>query len=102
MTLTVADDAGNDRVNVTIAASSGAATHNLLSATHPDTAVASPVLGDLIAANATPAWSRVAGNTTATRKFLRETGNGSIAALACLGHAGDWRLAHATRMPEPT
>ena len=81
VTLTVADDAGNDRVNVTIAASSGAATHNLLSATHPDTAVASPVLGDLIAANATPAWSRVAGNTTATRKFLRETGNGSIAAL---------------------
>ena len=81
VTLTVADDAGNDRVNVTIAASSGAATHNLLSATHPDTAVASPVLGDLIAANATPAWSRVAGNTTATRKFLRETGNGSVAAL---------------------
>ena len=81
VTLTVADDAGNDRVNVTITASSGAATHNLLSATHPDTAVASPVLGDLIAANATPAWSRVAGNTTATRKFLRETGNGSIAAL---------------------
>jgi hypothetical protein len=81
VTLTVADDAGNDGVNVTIAAASGAATHNLLSATHPDTAVASPVLGDLIAANATPAWSRVAGNTTATRKFLRQTGNGSVSAL---------------------
>lgn len=81
VTLTVADDAGNDRVNVTIAAASGAATHNLLSATHPDTAVGSPVLGDLIAGNATPAWQRVPGNTTATRKFLRQTGTGTVGAL---------------------
>ena len=77
----MADDAGNDRVNVTIAAAAGGSNHNLLSGTHSDTVAASPVLGDLIAANSTPAWQRVAGNTTATRKFLRETGNGSIAAL---------------------
>jgi hypothetical protein len=82
VTLTMADDAGNDRVNVTIAAAAGGGSnHNLLSGTHSDTVAASPVLGDLIAANSTPAWQRVAGNTTATRKFLRETGNGSIAAL---------------------
>src|ERR1035441_4433809 len=41
-----------------------AITHNLLSATHPDTVVAAPVLGDLIAASGTPAWARLVGNTT--------------------------------------
>ena len=82
VTLTLADDAGNDRVNVTIAASAGGGSnHNLLSGTHPDTVAASPVLGDLIAANATPAWQRVAGNTTGTRKFLRQTGTGTAGAL---------------------
>lgn len=64
---------------VTIAAASGSATHNLLSTTHPDTLAASPVLGDLIAANATPAWSRVAGNTAAPPPA--GDGNGSAAAL---------------------
>ena len=81
VTLTVADDSGNDRVNVTVAAASGATTHNLLSATHPDTVTAAPVLGDLIAANGIPAWARVAGNTTATRKFLRQTGTGAVSAV---------------------
>ena len=80
ITLTVADDSGNDRVNVTVAAA-GTATHNLLSATHPDTLDAAPVLGDLVAANGTPAWARLAGNTTATRKFLRQTGTGTVSAL---------------------
>ncbi len=80
ITLTVADDSGNDRVNVTVAAA-GTATHNLLSATHPDTVAAAPVLGDLVAANGTPAWARLAGNATATRKFLRQTGTGTVSAL---------------------
>ena len=79
--LTVTDDSGNDRVNVTVAAASGATTHNLLSATHPDTVAAAPTLGDLIAANGTPAWARLAGNTTATRKFLWQTGTGTVSAL---------------------
>jgi len=79
-TLTIADDPGNDRVTVTIAAAGGA-NHNLLSATHPDTAAASPVLGDLIAANASPAWARLAGQTTTTRKFLRQVGTGSASAF---------------------
>lgn len=82
VTLTVVDDAGNDRVNITIAASAGGGSnHNLLSGTHSDTVAASPVLGDLIAANSTPSWQRVAGNTTATRKFLRQTGTGTVGAL---------------------
>ena len=42
---------------------------------------AAPVLGDLVAANGTPAWARLAGNTTATRKFLRQTGTGTVSAL---------------------
>ena len=83
-TMTVADDSGNDRMNVTVAAVSGATTHNLLSATHPDTVVAAPVLGDLIAANGTPAWARLPGNTTATRKFLRQTGTGAVSAAPVL------------------
>ena len=81
ITLTVADDSGNDRVNITVAAASGATTHNLLSATHPDTVTAAPVLGDLVAANGTPAWARLAGNTTTTRRFLRQTGTGTVSAL---------------------
>jgi hypothetical protein len=81
ITLTLSDDAGNDRVNVTVAAASGATTHNLLSATHPDTVTAAPVMGDLIAANGTPAWARMTGNTTSTRKFLRQAGTGTVSAL---------------------
>jgi hypothetical protein len=81
VTLSFADDSANDRVTVTVAAAGGATNHNLLSATHLDTVAASPVLGDLIAANGTPAWARLAGQTTTTRKFLRQTGTGSASAL---------------------
>ena len=55
--------------------------HNVLSATHPDSLAASPVLGDLIHGNATPAWARVAGNITTTKKFLNQTGTGSVSAV---------------------
>ena len=81
VTLSFADDSANDRVTVTVASAGGGANHNLLSATHPDTVPASPVLGDLIVGNATPAWARLAGQTTTTRKFLRQTGTGSASAL---------------------
>lgn len=37
-------------------------------------------LGDLPYISATGTWNNLAGNTTATRKFLRQTGNGSISA----------------------
>jgi hypothetical protein len=42
-----------------------ATAHNLLSATHGDTLAASPVLGDIIFGNSTPAWARLAGCTLA-------------------------------------
>lgn len=54
--------------------------HNILSAQHGDTVAASVVLGDLMYGNSTPAWQRLAGNTTSTRNFLRQTGTGSVSA----------------------
>ncbi len=65
----------------TTVAAAGTASHNLLSAMHPDTVAAAPVLGDLVAADGTPAWAKLGGNTTTTRKFLRQTGTGSVSAL---------------------
>jgi hypothetical protein len=61
ITLSIADDSANERVNITISAAggSGGGAHNLLSATHSDTVAASPVAGDLIYANSTPAWTRL-------------------------------------------
>jgi hypothetical protein len=63
----------------------GSSSHNLLSATHTDTVTASPVLGDLLYANSTPAWTKLAGNTTTTKKYLAQTGNGSISAAPAWG-----------------
>jgi hypothetical protein len=58
----------------------GSSNHNLLSATHPDTVAASPVLGDVLYAISTPAWTKLTGNTTTTKKFLTQTGTGSASA----------------------
>lgn len=41
----------------------GGPAHNFLSATHSDTVAASPVRGDLITANSTPAWTKLAIGT---------------------------------------
>jgi len=59
----------------------GGSTHNFLSATHPDTVAASAVLGDTLYGNATPAWTKLAGNTTTTKKFLVQTGTGTVSAV---------------------
>ena len=59
----------------------GGSNHDLLDGSvDQDTLAGSVVLGDLIAGNSTPKWARVAGNTTTTKKFLSQTGNGSISA----------------------
>jgi hypothetical protein len=42
-------------------------------------------LGDIIVENATPAAARLAGNTTAAKQFLTQTGTGSISALPAWG-----------------
>jgi len=55
-------------------------THTMLSTTHTDTVADTVVLGDVIYGNSTPAWQRLAGNTTTTKKFLAQTGNGTISA----------------------
>ena len=57
--------------------SGGGSAHNLLSSTHPDTVASSPVLGELLYGNATPAWDKLGGNTTTTKKYLSQTGTGA-------------------------
>lgn len=42
-------------------------------------------LGDVIYENATPAAARLAGNTTTTKKYLSQTGNGTISAVPAWG-----------------
>lgn len=57
------------------------AAHDIFSSTHQDTTgAASAVLGDMIYANSTPKWAKLSGNTTSTKKFLTQTGNGTISA----------------------
>ena len=76
----VACTAGASTITLTIAGGGGAA-HNLLSATHTDTVAASPVLGDILYGNVTPAWTKLAGNTTTTKNFLTQTGTGAVSAV---------------------
>jgi hypothetical protein len=47
--------------------------HNILSATHTDASAASAVRGDVIVANSTPAWARVAKGT-ASQVFMMNSG----------------------------
>jgi hypothetical protein len=42
-------------------------------------------LGDMLFENSTPALARLAGNTTTTRKFLTQTGNGTVSANPAWG-----------------
>ena len=56
------------------------ATHALLSATHSDTAATNPVLGGLLYANSAPQWAQLPGNNSTVRKFLTETGTGTVSA----------------------
>lgn len=80
-TIAAGDFLQTDAAGVLTWAASAGSAHNFLSATHPDTVTASPVLGDIVAANATPAWARVAGNITTTKNFLRQTGTGAVSAV---------------------
>lgn len=47
----------------TFSCAAGGVAHNLLSATHTDTVAASPVRGDLLVGNSTPAWTKIAVGT---------------------------------------
>lgn len=67
--------------------------HKLLSSTHSDTVAADAVLGDLLYGNSTPEWTKLAGNITTTKKFLTQTGTGSISAVP------GWNTISATDLP---
>lgn len=51
-----------------------------LATTRGGTAITSYTLGDTLYSDATDSLAKLAGNTTTTRKFLRQTGNGTISA----------------------
>jgi len=59
ITLTIADDAGNDQADITIAAAGAGGAHDILSATHSDAAVDAVTRGSLIVGNSTPAWDEL-------------------------------------------
>lgn len=61
-----------DAINNVSGGGGGGPTHNLLSATHPDTATGSPVRGDLVVADATPEWTKLA--LGAAGRYLRSNG----------------------------
>lgn len=55
--VTAVDDPGNGRTNVNIPLN--VLPHDFLSTDHPDTVPASPIRGDIVFGNATPAWERL-------------------------------------------
>jgi hypothetical protein len=75
----------------------GGSPHAILSTTHSDSLSATVTQGDLIFANTTPAWARLAKDTNATR-YLSNTGtsNGPAWALINLanGLTGNLPVAH--------
>lgn len=52
---------------------------------HKDAVAADPVLGDLIYANSTPKWTKLAGQITTTTKALIQTGDGALSAAPSWG-----------------
>ncbi len=68
--------------NITITNSAGATT---IASTGGGMTNPMTTLGDIIYENATPAAARLAGNTTATKNFLVQTGTGSVSAAPAWG-----------------
>ena len=79
ITLTVADDSTNEEVDVTIA-STGGASHDILSATHTDTSAAAVARGAIIVGNSTPAWARLTIGSAG--KILRSDGTDLVYSTA--------------------
>lgn len=69
--------------------SAPAAGHDLLSATHSDTTAGAAVLGDVVYADGTPKWTKLAGNTSATKNFFTQTGTGALSAAPAWGTIAD-------------
>lgn len=66
--------------NVAIAIAASAITSGILAIARGGTGLATYVLGDTLYCSVADTLARLAGNTTTTRKFLRQTGTGSISA----------------------
>lgn len=71
---------GNPATSLLRAASITAGWTGTLAATRGGTGTGTYTLGDIIYSDASNSLAKLAGNTTTTRKFLRQTGNGSISA----------------------
>jgi len=74
-----------DPVTHRLLVSAASSAHSMLSASHDDSVVGTVVLGDIIIGNSTPKWERLAGNIATTKKFLIQTGNGTISAAPSWG-----------------
>lgn len=57
-------------------------------------------LGDIVYENSTPSATRLAGNTTATNKFLTQVGNGSISAAPAWSTIGSGDVPSTINAPE--
>ena len=77
---------GADGVTVTLAASGGGSTHDILSATHTDSLAAAVSRGSLIYGNATPAWAELVIGGVGTCL----TSDGTDAAWGSCGAATAW------------
>lgn len=71
--------AGQTSINTLGTVTAGTWQGTKVDETHGGTNQASYTLGDLLYASATNTLSKLGGNTTTTKKFLRETGTGSAA-----------------------
>ena len=91
-TATTAGSLATTTTPVNVAAAAAPSTGQVLTATSGTTATWQngvnailTTLGDIIAENSVPTAVRVAGNTTATKNFLTQTGTGSASALPAWG-----------------
>lgn len=77
-----ADTSGNLYFNggLIAGAGGGVTPHNLFSTTHPDTVVGSPVRGDVIIANSTPAWTKLARCTSGN--YIGSNGTDTVCATS--------------------
>jgi len=72
----------------------GIAEHNILSIEHTDTLLESSIIGDLLTRDATK-WRRLAGNTSTTRKFFTQQGDGTQSAVPI------WKVIENSDLPSP-
>jgi hypothetical protein len=70
----------SNNVNITGGAVAASTITGTLGATHGGTGLSTYTTGDILYASATNTLAKLAGNTTTTDKFLRQTGTGSASA----------------------